>query len=97
MVRPVEPEPPDALRRINDRVKRADATPDKLGHQQVKERQQKSGQHHEKKQDQRVETDEVIIASGQEEAASDDAKPTQEPVKPADEDSDDIDHVDVKV
>jgi hypothetical protein len=39
MVRPVEPDPPEALRRVDLRVKRANAAPDKLGYQHVSERQ----------------------------------------------------------
>ena len=38
MVRPVEPDPPDALRRIDQRVKRTDATPNKFDEHRVDER-----------------------------------------------------------
>jgi hypothetical protein len=96
MVRPVEPEPPDALRRVYDRVKRADATPDKLGHQQVKERQQKSGHHHEEQPDQKMDADQVIIGSRGEGDASEHAEDVKAPVNPTQADSDDTHHLDVK-
>ena len=61
MVRPVEPEPPDALRRVDQRVKRTDATPDKLGHGQVTERERQSRHHEEQAEDRPVPTDTVEI------------------------------------
>ena len=48
MVRPVEPEPPDSLRRINQKVKRPDAAPDKLSYQHISEQERRH------KQDQRA-------------------------------------------
>jgi len=63
MVRPVEPEPPDALRRTTDCVKRAEATSEGLGYRQVKERQEHAGEHAEEKPNRTPDTDEVIIGS----------------------------------
>lgn len=61
MVRPVEPEPPDALRRVDQRVKRTDATPDKLGQGRVTERERQSRHHEEDSEERPVPTDSVEI------------------------------------
>jgi hypothetical protein len=96
MVRPVEPDPPDALRRTNDCVKRAEATPDSLGHRQVKERQEQAGEHSENEPGDRVDVDLVIIGGREEGAASgegDRSAPSSARPDPGQPKSD---HVDVK-
>lgn len=46
MVRPVESEPSDALRKINPRVKRTEASPEQLGYQHIEEQRRREQEDH---------------------------------------------------
>jgi hypothetical protein len=86
MVRPVEPDPPDALRRVNPKVRRPDAAPDKLSYQHISEQERRH------KQEQRAHDDghplnaEKLTIQGSEETPAD-----TNPTTPAPEKSEHVD------
>ena len=91
MVRTVEPDPPEPLRRIDPRVPRTESKPDKLGYQRVAERQERQPQGHERPESHPLDGDQVTLH-----------EPTEaEPGSERDPDSDKSDdppasHVDVE-
>jgi hypothetical protein len=80
MVRPVESEPPDPLRRVDSKVKRPDATPDKLAYQSVEERQRRGREQSHPKAEEPVRGDEVILHETEEEP---EPTPTEPPKAPS--------------
>jgi hypothetical protein len=69
MVRPVEPDPPDSLKRISQKVKRPDAAPDKLSYQHISDQERRHKQ--EQKSHDRglpLNADKLTIQSGDESA-----------------------------
>jgi len=79
MVRPVEPEPPDPLRRVDSKVKRPDETPDKLAYQSVEERQRRGREHSQPKPEEPVRGDEVILHETEEDAKPEPDEPPEAP------------------
>ena len=89
MVRPVEPEPPDPLRRVDSKVKRPDATPDKLAYQRVAERGRRSKEQQKHDSGHRLDADEVTL----EQAPSSEADEVEPPPAGA---ASGVDHLDVE-
>jgi hypothetical protein len=89
MVRAVEPEPADSLRRVDSKVKPPNAKPDKLAYQRVAEHGRRSREQPRHDSGHRLDADEVTLEqvpsseTGEVEPPSADAAP-------------DVDHLDVE-
>lgn len=88
MVRPVEPDPPDPLRRVDPKVKRPDATPDKLAYQSVEERPRRGREQSQAKPKRPLRSDEVILHETDEETKPEPTEPPKAPSHP--------EHIDVE-
>ena len=89
MVRTVEPDPPEPLRRIDPRVPRTESKPDKLGHQRVSERQERPRERHEPPKEHPTDGDRVTLQR--------DAQDTESPVdKPEAPEQPPPSHIDVE-
>ena len=89
MVRAVEPEPADSLRRVDSKVKRPDAAPDKLAYQRVDDRGRRSREQPRQDSGHRLDADEVVLEQTSSSEA-DEIEPS-----PADAASG-VDHIDVE-
>jgi hypothetical protein len=81
MVRPVEPEPPAPLRRVDAKVKRPDATPDKLAYQSVEERPRRGREQPGAKPKRSLPSDEVILHEAEEETNPEPSEPPEAPAR----------------